>query len=323
MRKVLLVDDSNPIRKVASLTFSDIEVNFEAVADADEAMQLVEQGWTPELAIVDVHLPRVGGLELCRDLKGRFPELPVLLLVGTFEPFDEADGHAAGASGVLLKPFSADELRTTALSLLGDSELEESSSEPSGDEEEGLGGVEERARSEGVANRDEEESAYRDEVDLESSDVPVEAAAADDEPEGLASTQEQEGFDEEEEGDDEESQTNSEIESASSVETGMVQSEDETTSAEVPRILMNGLSSESEADEQHAAVATDPAAELRLSEEQLDRLASKIATQLTSGDWPQRIDEIFLHVAEQQVRERIERLEKEVEAESDDQSEEQ
>ena len=63
----------------------------------------------PDLVIADVYMPEVGGYELCRSIKQdeRFAKTPVVLLISSFEPFDEAEARRAGADDVVTKPFQS------------------------------------------------------------------------------------------------------------------------------------------------------------------------------------------------------------------------
>ncbi len=108
-RRILLADDSVTIQKVIELTFMDEDYEVRAVSNGDEAIQALPEV-DPDMVIADVHMPGANGYEVCRSSKARRPEVPVLLLVGTFEPFDEAQARAAGASSFLKKPFDSQEL---------------------------------------------------------------------------------------------------------------------------------------------------------------------------------------------------------------------
>ena len=109
-KTILLADDSVTIQKVVELTFMEQE-DFEvhAVSTGDEALAQLP-GLQPDLVIADVNMPGADGYEVCRRSKASYPNIPVLLLVGTFEPFDEAQARAAGADGFLKKPFDSQEL---------------------------------------------------------------------------------------------------------------------------------------------------------------------------------------------------------------------
>lgn len=63
----------------------------------------------PDLVLADVYMPEIGGLELCRSIKQdeRFAKTPVVLLISSFEPFDEAEARRAGADDVVTKPFQS------------------------------------------------------------------------------------------------------------------------------------------------------------------------------------------------------------------------
>lgn len=108
-RTILLADDSVTIQKVIELTFMEEDYEVVAASDGDEALERLEE-ITPDFVIADVHMPGASGIDVCRRSKELHPGVPVLLLVGTFEPFDEAAARAAGADAHLKKPFDSQEL---------------------------------------------------------------------------------------------------------------------------------------------------------------------------------------------------------------------
>lgn len=108
-RRILLADDSVTIQKVIELTFLDEDYDVKAVSNGDEAIAALPQV-NPDFVIADVHMPGANGYEVCRRSKETRPDVPVLLLVGTFEPFDEAQSRAVGADSFLKKPFDSQEL---------------------------------------------------------------------------------------------------------------------------------------------------------------------------------------------------------------------
>jgi CheY-like chemotaxis protein len=116
-RRILLADDSVTIQKVIELTFMDEDFAVTPVSNGDEALAKLPEV-QPELVIADVHMPGANGYEVCRRAKAARPSVPVLLLVGTFEPFDEAQAQAAGADAHLKKPFDSQELLTLVQQLL-------------------------------------------------------------------------------------------------------------------------------------------------------------------------------------------------------------
>jgi CheY-like chemotaxis protein len=107
-RKLLLADDSIAIQKVIDLTFTDEGMEVTTVGDGQDALEKLDQ-FKPDVVLADVFMPGVDGYELCKFIKQseRFAGVPVMLLIGTFEPFDEAEAKLAGADDVVTKPFQS------------------------------------------------------------------------------------------------------------------------------------------------------------------------------------------------------------------------
>ena len=107
-RKLLLADDSATIQKVIDLTFADEGVRVVAVSNGQDAIdQLLEL--EPDIVLADVFMPSPDGYEVCRYVKTheKLKHIPVMLLVGSFEPFDEAEARRVGADDILTKPFQS------------------------------------------------------------------------------------------------------------------------------------------------------------------------------------------------------------------------
>jgi CheY-like chemotaxis protein len=107
-RKLLLADDSATIQKVVSLTFRDEGLEVITVSDGREAVEKLEE-IAPDIVLADVFMPGLSGYEVCEHIKRneRFRHIPVMLLVGSFEPFDEAEARRVGADDYLTKPFQS------------------------------------------------------------------------------------------------------------------------------------------------------------------------------------------------------------------------
>lgn len=118
MTKILVADDSATILKVVELTFMDMPgIELAIHGDGDSACVAIAR-LRPDVVIADVHMPGRSGFEVARYAKTLLPERPVLILVGTFEPFDEGLFEASGADAVIEKPFDSHELTRAVLSLL-------------------------------------------------------------------------------------------------------------------------------------------------------------------------------------------------------------
>ena len=107
-KRLLVADDSVAIQKVIDLTFTDEGMEVTAVGDGDQARNRLEE-LSPDIVLADCFMPGTDGYELCRIIRNteRFKQIPVMLLVGSFEPFDEAAARQAGASDVVTKPFQS------------------------------------------------------------------------------------------------------------------------------------------------------------------------------------------------------------------------
>ncbi|MFQ5348816.1 MAG: response regulator [Thermoanaerobaculia bacterium] len=118
-KRILLADDSVTIHKVVELTFLDEDYSVEAVSNGDEAIaRLAEEA--PDLVIADVHMPPgPSGYEVCDKVREMHPGVPVLLLAGAFEAFDE--DRAATADAYLKKPFDSQRLLQTVQELMAGS----------------------------------------------------------------------------------------------------------------------------------------------------------------------------------------------------------
>lgn len=107
-RKLLLADDSVTIQKVVNLTFADEGIEVIAVGDGNQAMEKFVES-VPDLVMVDVNMPGFDGYKICEIIKqdDETRHIPVILLVGSFEPFDEEEARRVGADDYLTKPFQS------------------------------------------------------------------------------------------------------------------------------------------------------------------------------------------------------------------------
>src|SRR5262245_42772051 len=101
--KVLLADDSPTIQKVIRLCFADEPLQLEVASDGQQTMELLHS-WKPDVLLVDALLPGMDGYEICTRVK-RDIKIPVVLLVGAFEPFDFGRAEDSRYDAYLTKPF--------------------------------------------------------------------------------------------------------------------------------------------------------------------------------------------------------------------------
>ena len=107
-RKLLLADDSITIQKVVALTFADEGVEVVSVSNGRDALDRLSE-FIPDVVLADAVMPQMNGYEVCEHIKHdeRLKHIPVMLLVGSFEPFDEAEARRVGADDTLTKPFQS------------------------------------------------------------------------------------------------------------------------------------------------------------------------------------------------------------------------
>ncbi len=118
-KTLLLADDSVTIQKVVGLTFASEDITLVSVDNGDDALARARE-LRPDLVMADVVMPGRNGYEVCEAIKAdpALRHIPVLLLSGTFETFDDERARAAGADGHITKPFEAQALIDTVHRLL-------------------------------------------------------------------------------------------------------------------------------------------------------------------------------------------------------------
>ncbi len=122
-RKLLLADDSITIQKVIGITFANEDYLLTIVDNGDTALEKA-RAERPDLILADVFMPGKNGYELAAAVK-QDPALqgvPVLLLAGTFEPFDEEKAVSSGADSWISKPFESQALISKVEELLAKSQ---------------------------------------------------------------------------------------------------------------------------------------------------------------------------------------------------------
>jgi len=106
---VALVDDEASIRETVGFALGEAGYEVAAYADGMAAWDAF-QGGLPDLAIFDILMPRMDGLELCRKVRGVSEALPIIFLTSRDDEFDRVLGLELGADDYLCKPFSMREL---------------------------------------------------------------------------------------------------------------------------------------------------------------------------------------------------------------------
>lgn len=111
MTSVLVVDDDPMMLHVVEMVLQSGGLDVSTCTRGRDAVQAARD-YAPDCAVVDVTMPDMSGLEVCRALRGdaRTAGLPIMLLTGRGQWLDVASGFDAGADDYLVKPFKARDL---------------------------------------------------------------------------------------------------------------------------------------------------------------------------------------------------------------------
>ena len=109
--KLLLADDSITIQKVVGIIFASEEYDLTVVDNGAAALEKARQA-LPDAMLVDALMPGKTGYEVCQEVRcdPHLQKVPILLMTGAFEPFDEEKARQCGADGYIAKPFESQQL---------------------------------------------------------------------------------------------------------------------------------------------------------------------------------------------------------------------
>ncbi|AQL56474.1 response regulator transcription factor [Abyssicoccus albus] len=107
--KILVVDDEESISTL--LKYNLIQAGYEVVTafDGEEALNVVKQE-NPSLIVLDIMLPKIDGVEVCRTIREQRNQVPILMLTAKDDEFDKVLGLELGADDYMTKPFSPREV---------------------------------------------------------------------------------------------------------------------------------------------------------------------------------------------------------------------
>jgi DNA-binding response OmpR family regulator len=109
--RILLVDDEQPIQTLLSFPLQRDGYEVVVAADGREALLRYDEQ-PPDLVVLDVMLPRMDGLEVCKRLRAKGSTVPIIMLTARSEEIDKVLGLELGADDYITKPFSMREFRS-------------------------------------------------------------------------------------------------------------------------------------------------------------------------------------------------------------------
>ena len=107
--RLLLAEDEKSLSRAVTVLLRKSNYEVDSVYDGEEALAYLSSG-NYDGAILDIMMPKVDGIEVLRQLRGRGSRLPVLLLTAKAEVDDKVLGLDSGANDYLTKPFASQEL---------------------------------------------------------------------------------------------------------------------------------------------------------------------------------------------------------------------
>jgi two-component system response regulator MprA len=115
--RILVVEDERPVRDALERVLRTAGYEVEVAEDGNAALTALS-AMTPDALVLDVVLPGLDGLEICRRLRDAGQQVPVLMVTALDAVADRVAGLDAGADDYLVKPFSIEELRARMRALL-------------------------------------------------------------------------------------------------------------------------------------------------------------------------------------------------------------
>lgn len=109
MANILLVEDDSELSELVKRRLTDAGYRVRHAVDGEEALEAVEHE-VPDLVLLDLMLPKIDGLEVCRRLRSSHPALYIIMLTAKTSEIDRVVGLEVGADDYVTKPFSLEEL---------------------------------------------------------------------------------------------------------------------------------------------------------------------------------------------------------------------
>jgi len=116
--RILVVDDERAVRESLRRALELESYEIELAADGPEALEKLDSDRQPDAVVLDVLMPGMDGLEVCRTIRRTGNRVPVLMLTARTQVEDRVEGLDAGADDYLTKPFALEELLARLRALL-------------------------------------------------------------------------------------------------------------------------------------------------------------------------------------------------------------
>ncbi len=118
-KKILIVDDEPDLIKVTTFRLRKMGYDVIAGTDGEQALSLIESE-RPDLVLLDLRLPKIDGLDVCKRVKAdpKLKDIPIILFTASTNDINE-NVKTCGANGYLIKPFNSEQLAAELKKFLG------------------------------------------------------------------------------------------------------------------------------------------------------------------------------------------------------------
>lgn len=110
MKKILIVEDEVAIREFEVINLRRVGYETVEAGSGEEALEIYEEQNDFDIALLDISMPGMDGLTLCKELRRRSPSLGIIMLTARTQEMDKISGLMLGADDYITKPFSPTEL---------------------------------------------------------------------------------------------------------------------------------------------------------------------------------------------------------------------
>jgi len=108
--QILIVEDNPNMSCLLTDILDFFDYKTMGAKDGEEALEILGKE-SFDMVITDLRMPKMGGIDLLRSIKDRFPRLPVVVITGFDSDNYRSDAYAAHADGFLCKPFKVDQIK--------------------------------------------------------------------------------------------------------------------------------------------------------------------------------------------------------------------
>ena len=115
MCQILIVDDETSIREIVEEYIDSLGFKRKSVSNAIEALLVIEKYKSTRVCLIDLHLPGMDGLSLCRKIKSIDPMMILIAMTGFRTLFSLIECRQAGFDDIIYKPFNFDLLKSVVL----------------------------------------------------------------------------------------------------------------------------------------------------------------------------------------------------------------